>query len=74
MSLSGSGKKKKGRTKVNFWLDNSVVELIDQVAKSYGISRSDYLRLILRGNLASQGLLPHRTGNLLPTEGDTKEN
>ena len=68
MTLSAGGNKKKERTKVNFWLDNSIVKLVDQVAKSYGISRSDYLRLILRGALASQGLLPHRTGSLLPEE------
>ncbi len=65
---SRSGNKKKEQTKISVWLSNQVLELVDQTAKSYGISRSDYVRLTLRQTLVIRGLLPHETQSLLPEE------
>ena len=60
--------KRNERTKVSFWLSNQVLELVDQVAESYGISRSDYIRLTLRETLVNRGLLPRETGSPLSTK------
>jgi len=57
---------KKERTKVSFWLSNKVLELVDQVAESYEMTRSVYIRLVLRETLVVRGLLPHEKGSPLP--------
>ena len=57
---------KKERTKVSFWLSNQVLELVDQVAESYEMTRSVYIRLVLRETLVVRGLLPREKGSPLP--------
>ena len=65
---AGAKKMNVERTKVSFWLSNQVLKLVDQVAESYGISRSDYIRLTLRETLVNRGLLPRETGSPLSTK------
>jgi len=64
--------KRNERAKVSFWLSNQVLELVDQVAQSYGISRSDYIRLTLRETLVNRGFLPRETGSPLSTKQEVK--
>ena len=59
---------KKDRTKVSFWLSNKVLGLVDQVAEDYEMTRSVYLRLVLRETLVVRGLLPREKGILLTKE------
>lgn len=59
---------KNKRTKVSFWLNNQILELVDQIAERYDLSRSDFIRLTLREALVNRGLLPFETGSPLKAE------
>jgi len=50
---------KKERTKISMWISNQLLKLVDQVAENYEMTRSVYIRLVLRENLVTRGLLPH---------------
>jgi len=60
-----SQNKNESKTKVSLWISNNVLELVDKVAESYGLSRSDYIRLTLSEALVNMGFLSRERGSLL---------
>lgn len=65
---STNQKSKKEQTKISLWISDELLELVEQISESYGLSRSDLIRLAIREALANRGLLSHEPSSPVSTE------
>jgi len=63
---SKTNKEGQDQIKIALWCGTDIAVLLNQLAKSFGLTRSALIRLILRQTLVNRGFLKQETESFLP--------